>query len=330
MPDINLPSLDGQRNYMVVRNIDDDHSLLLPRATPPYECYSRQLDTEQCEHIGNALSIVRYEQDDIRIQAQHYRYKVKCDSNGNYYVADMQTRQRNVLYNEDPYSIKLALAFSVNPTVPLHITYMRELLNYKNMLYNAFDVYDTTPTAIIQMLAYHSNNLNKIDKDHVSISLTGVNITDNINLHAYINHTYVNTVYNCEQMCLQSSLSNSHSFTTGMRVAHDGLLCTHRILEVAEMLAHGIDVYATNNTQNINCNVTALQPHVLQNTQNITISILPPLFGGILAACSILSMFVAHSNAKFPRAIRKKIRNITLRKRAKEQVHEVHENTIYV
>ena len=224
IPGNNLPLLDGNV-YMHVQ-------ALTPILKKTYRCDDKPLDEEECEHVGQAISILRFERDGIRAKAQHYAYSVKCDKAGRYSVRDITTRQRNISFTEDAYNIGVALKVAYNP-YEFTMLALDYLLLEPDMLYRQTDLIRGPSYGLTNMLSANNTGINKINPRRVTLAIRDTKI-DMSHLNRYVNNTYLNVVHDCERICVHSVLSNDAGFMSITEAKMYGLLCTSKLIKAQE------------------------------------------------------------------------------------------------
>ena len=231
-PGDNLPSTEGQRDYMLIQPITAD---VAPHTRA--QC-DRGNGPQEGEYVGHSVSIVRYSNSDPQVmryspgasQAIYYDSRILNDY-GHYSAefsdsfrsnkVDQLRRSRALYYSADPFGRAdeiyrlLELEASVtNISISRH-----ELLLARSVEFS--------------MLALNENKLNHIDRTHVPVLLSSVNVSDISaeSLHTYINNTYVNIIHDCQTVCSQSVLSDRPQFLLLSEMQRYSLLCVNRILE---------------------------------------------------------------------------------------------------
>ena len=241
----NLPSLDGQRRYMVTRNLSTLH---IPKTED--RCAQYPLNATECEHDGQTIILLRLDNDTLLFK--HHQYKVKCDEHGKYYIKHKNTVQYTINYYDEVNDvIRIAadiMLFSCKPHK--HFSFARGLIGE--------DVF-TNPHAhinynILELLFSKKNKYNSINTKHAKILFDIKNIEGALHLNE-INDIYVNMVHDCHTACAQSVLDIKYNFMSVEDMQYYGLLCTHKLVEMRpEITTHTLaqttsqevsDVYTT-------------------------------------------------------------------------------------
>ena len=331
-PESNLPSLDGQRHYMMVQKATDDPASL---------AYNRCMANDTAEYRGFALSIVYEEKGNILAKVKYYTYAID-DTDSEYKYETIQTIEDNVQdttaflgeASSGQQAVQTALYYAFSPAQRMES--IHELLNLEYMplleskdadqfplahsrtklirhMFCATDVLSKKSVDKRQCKFHKYNNkFNDIDRQHVQLLLTSVNASSIIDVNPYIHSAHVNIVHNCEQVCSQAVLSEAHSFITTQDIQHYGLLCTHRLLEVnaiQEQRRTQTTEQTINSTVN-NTDINSATINVMSSMHDMgcnecdVYNMLPVIVSVMFATCSAVSIFVKRSNNRCARAMR--------------------------
>ena len=279
----NLPSLDGQRYYTLVRQLTKVSS---PETA--YRCASHPLNKEECEHEGHSLSLIKHAQENITIKLQQYQYKVKCDEHGRYYVTNMTTSTRDIRYDEYSSLTELATEAFLFVCDPRINTYLAFRMLSRGDLFNSS--YPRGYATFLEELLSEPNGFNIIDTRHVK---TSFHVAEHMFAHlsTHVNSSYVNIVHDCERMCVQSVLNDTYGFMPTQDVQYYGLLCTHMLVDNTTTTAAPQRVATLPQSQN-DSNSQVLQASVCLSVASLLLT------GGAVAA------IVSRSNGRIATRIK--------------------------
>ena len=303
-PNDNLPSLDGQRDYMRIYDVRQYTRYLQTIATKcniqndtnfseSYRPYN--LQQSECEHVGQTMEILRYEQDNILAKLQRRSYRVKCDDNGRYYVTEMSSVQHNLLYGEDSFTVKSALMFARRPAMQFGTGGMHALsalLSYEGNITITKPYHDDIASTIRGIKNYG------VDRRHARILLDHLDVSDE-QLLARVNSTYVNVLYDCDRLCAQSILSSNNSFISTSELTKHSLLCMHRLIETPQ---------TTDSTLLSTANTSAI---TMQATNRVNVGVVAGVVMSLLIIPGALFCLFAMRSSRFAQRINNVMSRIT-------------------
>ena len=286
-PESNLPSLDGQRYYIVVQKLSaEDLKTISPCSQSPIG-QGRFVDTRV--YYGSDITISRDYRDDVLLSVKWNLYLVHFDNTKQQYAADTQYLRFFNVYapqHEQTNTEIIRRAQTVLYYAPSPVERAEEIHQLLRTIYADEEATDEASyllrLTIQALLERKENSFNRIDRAHVKLQLRN-NTVDN--LHKYIDHTYVNVVYDCNTICSQAVLSDRNNFES---FRHYGLLCTHRLLEFSGLL----DI---SNTSLLNSTTNA---PTTQQSCNICIQHILPIISAIMAFSSFVVVFTKLSSKR--------------------------------
>ena len=226
-PEHNLPPLTGQRNYINVGRLQSNIGEI------NRQCRSYEHSLSEYTFFGQALSVLHYQRDGIRLKAQQHNYVLKCykdaQNKEHYYVTYVHTKQRTVRDSEESDAISMALSLAYSPIASVQDEFLGTILSRQSMLHVTH--MPRLSFGLAEMLSTQYNFFNIIDPEHTHVSVN-TKITPYTNLHAYINNTYLNILHNCDRVCVQSVLSDNTTFMPFNATENYSLLCIHRLKEL--------------------------------------------------------------------------------------------------
>ena len=336
-PKNNLPSLNGQRNYMLVQETSNS-----PAEKAIKQCEDEQVD----QYRGFALSILRAPTEDIQAMIKYYDYVTCYDSKDHKAWVLMTTEKSNMTSTDITLSqeiVQQAMYYSVNPIARANKVHdLLQLIGAHRAQHSTTPDLSVTRAQLIQhMFDKKENEFNHIDKLHVRIMLTQRNtaLATSESLHSYINSTYVNIVYDSDDstVCSQSVLSDSNEFMSLQDVERYGLLCTHMLIESEQPQKTTMSMYTTHSTRQHTSflptytpaytenstitqyvhteNSTIMPTHVVNSTIKAckpqectnTLSISMLAIGAALTIGNIVTMFIAFNNSTCAAGIRARL-----------------------
>ena len=312
MPDPrhNLPSLEGQRNYMSLKHDSEIR-----------DCnHARETDMN-----GFDVAMLRDNRNHVLLTMDISMYRVRSESM-NTHVTESYTRQsrkkgKYKLYDDavtrrsKNYMARLQIAseslyYAFNPVVDrldhvknlIHIWYLQNIVTDQKE-------YETHIHTIKQMIDTKENQFNRINRKRARILLNSFDVLQpkysETDLHAYINNTYVNVVYGCGTICAQSVLSDAQHMTYHYDREKYTLMCLRRIFEEKGFMMGNTVTAATGATDTnvvTNDSLYRTEHATCSNTlcdNNVQIAFSASMVGG-----SIIMLFIAHSNNIVARSIR--------------------------
>ena len=269
----NLPPLEGQRSHMFIQDINSFPTMSLRM------CRTNPLNTTECEHRGHSLSILRYERDNILVKLQYDAYGVKCDEDSRYYVTDIKTQQRDVIYDIDEHLAKVAiitLMFAHNPT-PVSCDRLSTVIA-KGILRSSQKT--TGYMSFLEDLLHSKRNesdtgAHALKIDPVQYASAQSKRIAAASLNEYVNNTYVNFVHDCNRICAQPILGYSDHFVTHDTVEQHGMLCTHRLIELAQNNKESESHTHTDEPMSVGVTADTARAHTDTNITNVTITEVP-------------------------------------------------------
>ena len=244
-PNDNLPSLDGQRDYTIIYNLTTHNQLYKAVA---HKCHNNAHSSQGCkktckQHTGSCgqtytgafMEILRYAKDNILAKLQHSTYSVKCDNNGEYNILDIETYRYNLIYPRLDPDIRLVITAAHSPATTDGEAALINLMSRQRVLHESYAASSILGKLENYRMLFGEDIYTHIDRKHAQI-LINETYKDNVDymtdeyLRYLLSNTYVNVVYDCNTMCVQSIMSMTNSLAQESEITHYGLLCTHRIL----------------------------------------------------------------------------------------------------
>ena len=268
------------------------------------------------EYHGFAIDILPQESSNTLVSMQIYNYHV--DPVSRQISSRPQTvTTHDISHNDhsiEQHMAQVALYSAFSPLQRARDIYKLVNLRIVRQLINSYtwplqDPYEANDELIAlrthtirQMIEKQRNKLNHIDRVHAQLLLHNVNVSDTSkDLHPYINSVYVNIVYNCTAICVNTVLSDRRSWRNKNQIPLTEQWCTHRILDIKSKDILQLKTTLYNSTQyatesSLKSIESCLKCVFVLNIQNFA-SI--AVFSG-----SIIALLVAHSGNKCARAIR--------------------------
>ena len=315
-PESNLPSLDGQRYYMVVQ---ETRYPFAKSERDVHPCHEKENATyggfkNTHKYFVHSMRILRVDNNDTQAYVDYDRYMIQFNSSDQqYYSEAILGTYRDAIYSVGAQqqegftaltrAVHAALYYAFNPLE-------RASFNYyiPHILSNAFVTEQSVQLSrkVIQvLLEKKENSFNRIDREHVALLMRN-NTAES--LHAQIKYIYVNVVYDCHTMCSQSVLSDGNTFTSSR---HYGLLCTRGLLEFSGLLNTQNEqkkASVVNSTvrpfKNVTLEIMDTNGNEQQSCGLCVQNILPIAVGAIVAVGSTIAIFTKVSNSKCAKAVR--------------------------
>ena len=249
------------------------------------------IDTNAYRYYGVDVYVMRLGQDNLLAKARYLYYSVSFNDN------EYSVKYNDELYCEIPYNTSVlnkfnnhkliratqsALRYSISPTEQSWEIY--DLLN----ILQAEHVTETqwSIKIIHALLDKRTNIFNDVDTAHVAIKLQHVNVSD---IYHYINHTYVNIVYDCKTACSQAVISDDYDFASAQRAEQYIMSCSHKLLSYT--------LHETTTTQQYTKHSAQRSKEICEEC-NIYISALPLTFSAIVAIGSMIAVAIKISDSK--------------------------------
>ena len=330
-PVSNLPSFDGQQDYMVVQRLNNTDT--------------GSTSLRHCEHIANMQfsSTHRYYGIDISILRDDHK-GIMAKVRNRYYIVEFDNEEQtyNVKHERtEPYRTEYQIRIR-DPSLPLasNPSYVSTVTrSVQSAMYYAYNPVERSgevysfinilkslkrPTIkaaslsqnIIQaLLDVNENDFNRINVNYVKLDIGNVDVRAH-NINAHINHTYVNVVYDCVAVCSQSVLSADGHFMSKRNLEQYGLQCTRKLLEDSGML---LDNSTTDTNHVYNSSQTCARCETCELWQITTgaISIAASIMFG-----SVIAIFVRRSEGTCAKAVRSRCSYIT--SALNERIHGIY------
>ena len=324
-PESNLPSLDGQRHYMVVQELTKEKDI----AVDAHHCYSLASSEGLAPQEANFENMRKYYGFDMIISRSN-RKGVLCSLTYTKYSVQFDEKHRErVNFDRVRREARYALRYDRERRFIVRMPQYEQSSNTfirkaQTALYYAFSpverstvihtllskmaIEDTARASYLSRLAIQAllekteNSFNRIDREHVALLMRN-NTAEN--LHAQTKHIYINVVYDCNSACSQAMLSDQLRFERYTR----RLLCTRGLLEFNNIL--NVTNYSVNTSLD---NGTVLLDNEHNNTQSCSVciqNILPIAVGAIVTMGSTIAIFTKVSNSKCAKAVRSYFARLT-------------------
>ena len=295
MPDNNLSLLNYQHRFM---RIYDVRMHAMPYFTSIMDTCNNderyRLNGDKCEYVGEHMEVLRYISEPVTTELNRPHnyiaimrrkpYRLKCSSNGTYYINEDNDVYEYVKHNEPSDTVSL-LKFARHPFNDT----AGGLNALQHLLHNEQSV--VTSQMVLGLSDY-------IDRQHVYIRLNNTKTMSDDEVLAKVNSTYVNVVHDCNTLCAQSVLSVSDTWVSQHERKKYSLLCMHKLQR-----HHTIESFKTDKYTLKAASVT--ESFMIHDTKTDNLSI----FNSIYIAFAILLLIPLIVFLVFNGTLKQNIRN---------------------